>query len=95
MHAGTLRRQLVRVAITAITFSIGGCALPRLDDPEQAEYQRIDSELRTLDEYAALKRSCRERGGVLYLNGSSSRIRPVVPDLTTARCTAPFPGVRF
>lgn len=95
MRAGTVRRQLVRVVITTVMLSIGGCALPRLEDPETLEYQRVDAELRTLDEYAALKRSCRERGGVLYVSGSSSRIRPMVPDLSTARCTAPFSGLRF
>jgi hypothetical protein len=75
--------------------SIGGCALPELADPEAAEYRRVDAQLRAADEYEALKRSCRARGGVVFVDGDSSRLRPRIPDLATARCGAPFSGLSF
>jgi hypothetical protein len=94
MHAGILRRRLVQVAGTAMMLSIGGCALSGVD-PETAEYQRLDAELRALDDYSAMKQTCRARGGVLYVKGSSSRLRRRAPDLSTTQCTAPFSGLKF
>jgi hypothetical protein len=87
----------MRVAVTTTMLSqlsIGGCALPGLADPEVAEYRRVDAQLRAADEYEALKRSCRDRGGVVYIDGSS-RLRSKLPDLATARCGAPLAGLSF
>lgn len=98
MQAGTFRRRPLRLAVAATMLSllsIGGCALPGLADPEAAEYRRVDARLRAEDEYEALKRSCRARGGVLFVDSSSSRLRPTIPVLATARCGTPGPGLGF
>jgi len=98
MHAGTFRRRPGWVAIAAtmlLLLSINGCALPRLADPETAEYRRTDAQLRAADEYEQLKRACRAVGGVVYVSASSSRLRSKLPDLSTARCSTPSSVLSF
>lgn len=93
MHTGTFRRRLLRVAITTTMLSlllIGGCALPLPADSKTAEYRRVDAQLRAIDDYEALKRACRARGGVVYVGGGPSRLRAKIPDLSTAQCSRPF-----
>lgn len=89
MQARMPRWRPSRLATTSmmllLTF-IGGCALPRIEDTETAEYRRIDAQLRAIDQYQAFVRSCRAAGGIVYTTRSRGGIRPKLEDISTIEC---------
>lgn len=74
---------------------VSGCATVPPADRETMEYKRIDARLRQTERFNALKVACRAAGGIVVVEGGSSRLPRLPMEMNSARCLERSPHVAF
>lgn len=75
-----------KAAVLALALA-AGCTMSPPADRESRAFDAADAQLRAVERFQSLKRSCRASGGVIYVRRTSpGRLPPTAGELNAARC---------